>query len=211
MSSTPYTVDYIAQSSMGMFNGYYSFLNTSAGVITSSGVIKLQEYVPVQSIYVVLGCVVCLVSVFLAFALNDVHLYQAKQIDPVLDDKKFLLDEADRVESEGPEEGEEFTFEAKKNKCGRIFKDAVKGIMAEKGILVGSFAGACGMMSYLSAVNFGTNAFNDLYQTDEASKKYISDQISLYFLISHMCVLIPCLFYGYLLDKVRNWKMVFVF
>ena len=47
MAYTPFTVDYIAQSSLGMFNGYYSFLNTSAGVITSSGVIKLQEYVPV--------------------------------------------------------------------------------------------------------------------------------------------------------------------
>ena len=136
------------------------------------------------------------------------HLYEASAKQVEEEDYKLL---AERVESEGPEEGEEFTFEAKKKKCGRILKDALKGIMDEKGILVGSFASAVSMMTYLSCVNFGANTFNDLYQTDEASKKYISDQISLYFLISHMCVLIPCIFYGYLLDKVRNWVMVLVF
>ena len=83
--------------------------------------------------------------------------------------------------------------------------------MDQKGIIVGAFANSTTIMAYIAAVNYGTNTFNDLYQDDEASKTYISDKLSLYFLISHLCVLIPCLFYGYLLDRVSNWKMVLIF
>ena len=45
---------------------------------------------------------------------------------------------------------------------------------------------------------------------DQASKDYISNKLSIYFLISNLCVLVPSLGLGYLMDKIQVWKMVFI-
>ena len=43
------------------------------------------------------------------------------------------------------------------------------------------------------------------------SKDYIADKISLYFLISYLVVLFPSLLLGYILDRVKNWKVLAIF
>ena len=46
---------------------------------------------------------------------------------------------------------------------------------------------------------------------DKASEDYISNRLSLYYLISHIIVLSSAFFVGYILDKVMVWKILFAF
>ena len=67
------------------------------------------------------------------------------------------------------------------------------------------------LMTYLATVQFGTLIFNDSYKDDQASKDYISGKLSIYFLISNLSVVLPAIGLGLLLDRVKVWKMVFMF
>ena len=66
-------------------------------------------------------------------------------------------------------------------------------------------------MTYISTLQYGPIIFKDSYKTDDDSKNYIADRISLYFLISYLVVLFPSLLLGYILDRVKNWKVLAIF
>ena len=66
-------------------------------------------------------------------------------------------------------------------------------------------------MTYISTLQYGPIIFKDSYKTDDDSKDYIADRISIYFLISYLVVLFPCLILGYILDRVKNWKVLAIF
>ena len=66
-------------------------------------------------------------------------------------------------------------------------------------------------MTYISTLQYGPIIFKDSYNTTDESKDYISDRISLYFLISYLIVLFPSLLLGYILDRVKNWKVLVLF
>lgn len=74
--------------------------------------------------------------------------------------------------------------------------------------MVSNFAS---LMSYICILEFGTLAFNQSYMKDDASKDYISDELSIYFLIAQVSCLIPALGFGYLMDVLKVWKMILMF
>ena len=84
-------------------------------------------------------------------------------------------------------------------------------MVREKTIIVGIMSNMSTMMTYIASAQFGILIFNDSYGEDQASKNYISNQISLYFLFSNLTVLFLSLGLGYLMDKIKNWKMIFFF
>ena len=66
-------------------------------------------------------------------------------------------------------------------------------------------------MCYLSSLSFTPLVFNHTYKDDKSTKDFVSDRLSLYFLISNIAVIMPALLFGYLSDRIKVWKMVFGF
>lgn len=62
------------------------------------------------------------------------------------------------------------------------------------------------MMMYISTVQYGTLILKQSYAEDTASKDYISDQLSLYFLIAQLSGLAPALLFGLIIDRTKVWR-----
>ena len=72
--NTPFTLDYIRKQSIGMIMASHSIIGTLAGITVTTGCIQLDKVMQVGYVYVGIGILSLLVSVVLAFGLNDIKL-----------------------------------------------------------------------------------------------------------------------------------------
>ena len=83
--------------------------------------------------------------------------------------------------------------------------------MSEKALIVSAFSSFSSIMVLIAANEYGTLIFNSSYEKDEASKNYISNRLSIWFIIAQGVVICSVIFIGYITDKVKVWKMVLLF
>ena len=100
------------------------------------------------------------------------------------------------------------------SKCAKfkkVFGEFKSKLVEEKCIMVGIISNMATLMTFISAVQYGTLIFNQAYEDNTASQDYISDKLSVYFLISQLSVLIPAIGFGLIMDYIKVWKLVFLF